>query len=263
MDEDEAWALVLQVEPRLRGAWAEVRGEIPRCEDDDDIIASAREHLFHMVQDWDPKRGYRSAVSYAISLCRYAVLSVKNRAPLPTEKRHRRIILKLRRASQMFTEQEGRSPSDLEVIEAAYRFGINPLSGSHFTTGQVTLWRTTVDPWRPLHIDGPAMGGGHIRLYEVIPDEGPGPEDVVILHDQICLLESFLSRITEQEQLVLRSTDRSFKSVGAELGITGERVRQIMRSGYYKMYDMKHLADLAAEDLLAADAAERKSNPSR
>ena len=86
---------------------------------------------------------------------------------------------------------------------------------------------------------------GELTINELITDtNNPGPEDTVIGNDELGQLSELLTQIDQREAKILRmrygldgADPMTLKQIGAQIGLTRERVRQIEHEALAKLRD--------------------------
>jgi RNA polymerase primary sigma factor len=92
-------------------------------------------------------------------------------------------------------------------------------------------------------LDAPVTVGEDNRLLDYLPDKfSPGPEDATYLHALKKTVEEALSTLKEREAKILRlyfglddQEPMTLEEIGAHLGITRERVRQIKEKALIRL----------------------------
>jgi RNA polymerase primary sigma factor len=100
-------------------------------------------------------------------------------------------------------------------------------------------------------LDGPA-GSGVRRRAELVSDESsPSPEDVVLGDEQRALVGRALERLDRRSRYVVRNrfgvagrAPRTLADLGAELGVSRERVRQIETQALRDLARQREVAEL-------------------
>ncbi|MBM3507248.1 MAG: RNA polymerase factor sigma-32 [Alphaproteobacteria bacterium] len=106
-------------------------------------------------------------------------------------------------------------------------------------------------------LNAPLADEAAAEWQDVLPDEGPGPEDIVrARHDRATRsrwIESALAQLSPREQTIVRErrlseSTRTLESLGNSLGISKERVRQIEQEALNKLRDaiLRQAGDLEA-----------------
>ena len=192
----------------------------------EDLIQEGNLGLMKAADRFDPEMGHRFS-TYATWWIRQAILRVvegKGRAirlPVHTGEKAR----KAARTRNELSAQLGREPTDEEVAE---RLGWNPRE----VRAAIELLADVASLDRPVSSEDGAPG-----LGEVIEDERASevPEAVIQEMENALLLES-LDEMSDRERRVLvrrygldGREPATLAELGAELGITRERVRQLQR----------------------------------
>ena len=145
---------------------------------------------------------------------------------------------KAARTERELTAKLGRQPTDEEVAEAA-KVQLAKLREARDAVRMLT----SLD--RPIGEDGSATVGDFVAAEE----DDPLSELAVSLEDGA--LERALTELTEQQRRVIElrfglagSEPVSLQTVGDELGLTRERVRQIERMALERLSRNRELVDL-------------------
>jgi hypothetical protein len=243
MQNDEAWALVVQCEPKLsrecfnvmrrrltlKGAGHHSSSHMPwpMWLDLEDFVSEARVKLFNSVLRYDPARSpSNSPLLYALSMCRFAASGSVYLAVNGKESSVHRVISGLNLADEHFKRVNKRSPTDQEVVETAYSCGIRPETSVRFRVVDVDLWRTTGDPWEDLSESAPGLS---------IADASPSDVDLQGLVIDKCMYSTaigIVNQLNDRDRYVVVSIihdGRRLADLGCEFGVSRERIRQIYR----------------------------------
>lgn len=200
----------------------------------DDLVSEGNRGLITAARKFDPTRGARFSTYSAWWIkqaIRQAIAEQSRtvRVPIGTQVNWRRI----RKTVKMLTEELGREPTDAEVAEAAKLPGatIQRLRGSN----QVEVHSLNAP------VSGEENDGG--EFLEFIHDEtAPGPDQELINLEDVEQLLALLETLPERERQVLRlrfgldgEPIRTLEEVGAIIGCTNERVRQIQNQALRKL----------------------------
>lgn len=200
----------------------------------DDLVSEGNRGLITAAHKFDPTRGARFSTYSAWWIkqaIRQAIAEQSRtvRVPIGTQVNWRRI----RKVARELTEKLKREPTDEEVAEEAKLpiATIQRLRGSN----QVEIHSLNA----PVSSDDADSG----EFLEFIHDEtAPGPDQELINLEDVEQLLALLETLPERERQVLRlrfgldgEPIRTLEEVGAVIGCTNERVRQIQNQALRKL----------------------------
>jgi RNA polymerase primary sigma factor len=190
-----------------------------------DLISEGNIGLMKAVERFDPSNGAKFS-TYGAWWIKQAI-----RRALSNQSKTIRIpvhviekIAELRRGSQRLAEELGRDPSEDELAEE-----LNMDAGRVRQYQRASLGATSLDA--PISSDEE----GSNRVVDFVADErSQTPAQELEAQAQLDALRSLIQELDEREAMVLRrrfgldgTDEQTLEEIGAEYGVTRERIRQI------------------------------------
>ncbi len=191
-----------------------------------DLIEEGNLGLMKAVENFDPDQGARFS-TYGCWWIKQAIKRALINAvqPIHIPAYMVELIAKWKRASRELEERLGRQPSVQELSEHM-----------ELPPRKVRIIRKAVRAFqRPPQTGGSGEEGDAPMLAEMLHDDKtPSPQDRVLLDDDLQTIAILLNAIDDREATILRlrygldgQEPLTLKEIGAEVGLTRERVRQI------------------------------------
>ncbi|MDJ0762557.1 MAG: RNA polymerase factor sigma-32 [Myxococcota bacterium] len=201
-----------------------------------DMVQEGSIGLMQAVKRFDPDRGYR-LISYAVYWIRayiHAFLMGSLRMiKMGTSRAHRKLFFKLRALKSKFAAK-GISENDRVIEAVAQEVGVDKDAveemDRHFSSRDASL-------------DAPVKEAG-APLAEIMPSESPSQEDMLaeleLAADRAAKIEAALDTLDPREREIvekryLTDAPTQLKDIGAQMGITKQRVSQLERRALKKL----------------------------
>lgn len=197
----------------------------------EDLISEGNIGLMEAVHRFDETKGFRF-ISYAVWWVRQSITKSindnKSNVRLPINKINS--INKITKAKEKLTQKLERSPSDSEILE-----------NTDVSDSDMKSYR--MDGNFEMYIDSPVQNGDGAKYQDIIPGTDHEDFEAKMNYDALKKeLRSVMSDLSEREMAIIAmyyglndTESMTLREIGKELGLTNERVRQIMKDAIKKM----------------------------
>lgn len=199
-----------------------------------DMINEGNIGLMKAVERFDPAKGGKLSTYAAWWIKQSIRRAIANQAKTIRLPIH--ALDKLNRAHRLaahLREELGRDPSIEELADA---IGIRRTRLNEIRTAAL----------RPASLDAPMAGDDSNILAEVVKDENAAtPYEILERSNILGMLDELLSKLNERERRILKlrfgledGCERTLEEIGAQFGLTRERIRQVQNEALYKLRRM-------------------------
>jgi RNA polymerase primary sigma factor len=198
-----------------------------------DLISEWNIGLMKAVERFDPNKGWKLS-TYAAWWIKQAIKrALANQSKtirLPVHMVDK--IAKLRRLEMALTEELGRQPTEEEMAE---EIGIDRVKLAHIRQASM----------RPMSLDAPISDDDTTEFGEIIGDDRAQTPLELLIHKTLhssASIDAIFSVLDERERRIIDARfglngekPKTLEEVGAEFGVTRERIRQLQNIGLKKL----------------------------
>lgn len=199
-----------------------------------DLINEGNIGLMKAVEHFDPDKGAKLSTYGSLWIkqqIRRALASQGKTIRLPIHVADK--IYHLRKAEAQHEQLFGREASDAELAETL-----------NLSLRRLTKLREA--GMRPASLDAPLGENGSSSIAEIVADENAeNPSQRTEDQDSISQLRGLLARLPARESKIIRARfglddgrERTLETIGARLGVTRERIRQLQQFALKKLRQM-------------------------
>lgn len=199
-----------------------------------DMINEGNIGLMKAVERFDPAKGGKLSTYAAWWIKQSIRRAIANQAKtirLPIHALDK--LNKAHRIALTLREELGRDPSVEELADA---IGVRRTRLNEIRTAAL----------RPASLDAPMVGEDSSALAEVVGDESARtPYEILEQSNILSMLDELLSRLNDRERTILRlrfgldgGSEKTLEEIGAEFGLTRERIRQVQNEALHKLRRM-------------------------
>ncbi len=196
-----------------------------------DLISEGNIGLMKAVERFNPAKGAKLstyAAFYIKQAMRRAIADHGRLIRLPVYAQEK--LLEIHRADTRLRELLGRAPTNEEISE---EIGLPAAKVSRLRTAAI----------QPTSLDAPQDDDPTNPISEVVVDENAlAPDERLNRDDTARFIQELLCKLPERELLIIRhrfgfvqDQEKTLEEIGADLGLTRERIRQIQNTALRKL----------------------------